>query len=74
MAGLTNGGHPDHFVGVEVARVYDYCRGRPWKMLDDLKVSTEVEQAVCVARANLSALDNSLILGETGFYLMGEAQ
>jgi hypothetical protein len=74
MAGLTNGGSPDHFVGVEIARVYDYCRRQPWAPLEGLAVSDEQETAVCVARANLSALDPALILGETGFYLMGEAQ
>ena len=63
----------DH-VGVIIAEVDDYCYGSTGAVkVESLTVSKESVDEVMRVRVELCKIDPALVLGDTGFYLMGEA-
>lgn len=63
----------DH-IGVIIAEVDDYCYGFPSSVkVESLTVSKEQVDEVMRVRVALCKIDHALVLGDTGFYLMGEA-
>lgn len=69
-------GHYDrseHFVGVILYEVDNFCYKQPWTSVTPLlSVPDEIVDAINNAHASLITIDPSLVLGAVGFYLVGD--
>lgn len=67
-AGLSNGGSPDYFLGVEVIAVTDCTRGQAWAEVPDLALKPD-DLAAVLRVATALGKD----LAACRFYLLGDA-